>query len=89
MTEIPGWLSTEIRNEADAQFFERGKNGFVPSVHHRIAALYRGHRTNFMRCDPLYNLKSMGYEGKKNGQTAVSDDLSVLAPEPGLEPGTL
>ena len=39
--------------------------------------------------DPLYNLKSMDYKEKKNGQTAVSDDLSVLAPEPGLEPGTL
>ena len=31
----------------------------------------------------------MDYKEKKNGQTAVSDDLSVLAPEPGLEPGTL
>ena len=37
----------------------------------------------------VYNLKSMGYEEKKNGQTLISEDLSALAPEPGLEPGTL
>ena len=35
-----------------------------------------------------YPLKSMGYEEKKNGQTVISDDLSALAPQVGLEPTT-
>ena len=30
----------------------------------------------------------MGYEEKKNGQTVISDDLSALAPQAGLEPAT-
>lgn len=33
--------------------------------------------------------KSGGYEDKENGQTFVSDDLSALAPQLGLEPRTL
>ena len=33
--------------------------------------------------------KSGGYEDKENGQTVVSDDLSALAPQLGLEPRTL
>ena len=37
----------------------------------------------------VYTLKSMSCNEKKNGQTVVADDLSALAPEPGLEPGTL
>ena len=37
----------------------------------------------------VYGLKSSDCGGKKNGQTIFSDDLSALAPEPGLEPGTL
>ena len=28
------------------------------------------------------------YEEKKNGQTVISDDLSALAPQVGLEPTT-
>ena len=40
-----------------------------------------------------YSLKSMSYEEmsyeeKKNGQTVISDDLSALAPQVGLEPTT-
>lgn len=35
-----------------------------------------------------YPLKSMSYEEKKNGQTVISDDLSALAPQVGLEPTT-
>ena len=40
-----------------------------------------------------YSLKSksyeeMSYEKKKNGQTVISDDLSALAPQVGLEPTT-
>ena len=31
----------------------------------------------------------MSCNEKKSGQTAVSDDLSALAPEAGLEPATL
>ena len=30
----------------------------------------------------------MNYEEKENGQTFVSDDLSALAPQVGLEPTT-
>ena len=42
---------------------------------------------------PQYSLKSMSYEEmsyeeKKNGQTVISDDLSALAPQVGLEPTT-
>ena len=36
-----------------------------------------------------WGLKSSNYGEKENGQTVVSDDLSALAPQPGLEPGTL
>ena len=35
-----------------------------------------------------YPLKSVSYEEKKNGQTVISDDLSALAPQVGLEPTT-
>ena len=35
-----------------------------------------------------YPLKSMSYDEKKNGQTVISDDLSALAPQVGLEPTT-
>ena len=35
-----------------------------------------------------YSLKSKSYEEKKNGQTVISDDLSALAPQVGLEPTT-
>ena len=37
---------------------------------------------------PQYSLKSKSYEEKKNGQTVISDDLSALAPQVGLEPTT-
>lgn len=37
----------------------------------------------------LYDLKSVGCGENESGQTVISDDLSALAPEPGLEPGTL
>lgn len=37
----------------------------------------------------VYALKSMSYNEKKSGQTVVSDDVSALAPEAGLEPATL
>lgn len=32
--------------------------------------------------------EEMSYEEKKNGQTVISDDLSALAPQVGLEPTT-
>ena len=35
-----------------------------------------------------YNLKSMGYEEKENGQTLDFEDLSAFAPQVGLEPTT-
>ena len=35
-----------------------------------------------------YGLKSGSYEDKESGQTFVSDDLSALAPQLGLEPRT-
>ena len=35
-----------------------------------------------------YGLKSGSYEDKESGQTVVSDDLSALAPQLGLEPRT-
>ena len=37
----------------------------------------------------VFDLKSMGYKDKAKGQTVISDDLSSLAPELGLEPRTL
>ena len=37
----------------------------------------------------VFDLKSMGYKDKAKGQTLISDDLSSLAPELGLEPRTL
>ena len=37
----------------------------------------------------VFDLKSMGYKDKEKGQTLISDDLSSLAPELGLEPRTL
>ena len=37
----------------------------------------------------VYGLKSDGCKEKKNGQTLISEDLSALAPEAGLEPATL
>ena len=37
----------------------------------------------------VFDLKSVGYEGKEKGQTLNFEDLSTLAPELGLEPRTL
>ncbi len=37
----------------------------------------------------VFDLKSVGYEGKEKGQTLNSEDLSSVAPELGLEPRTL
>ena len=37
----------------------------------------------------VYDLKSVGYEEKEKGQTLISEDLSSVAPELGLEPRTL
>ena len=37
----------------------------------------------------VFDLKSVGYKDKAKGQTLISEDLSSVAPEPGLEPGTL
>ena len=37
----------------------------------------------------VFDLKSMGYKDKEKGQTLISEDLSSLAPELGLEPRTL
>ena len=39
--------------------------------------------------EPVFDLKSMGYEEKEKGQTLNFEDLSTLAPELGLEPRTL
>ena len=39
--------------------------------------------------EPVFDLKSVGYEEKEKGQTLNFEDLSSVAPEPGLEPGTL
>ena len=37
----------------------------------------------------VFDLKSMGYKDKAKGQTLISEDLSLVAPELGLEPRTL
>ena len=37
----------------------------------------------------VFDLKSMGYKDKEKGQTLNFEDLSILAPELGLEPRTL
>ena len=37
----------------------------------------------------VFDLKSMGYKDKEKGQTLISEDLSSVAPELGLEPRTL
>ena len=37
----------------------------------------------------VFDLKSMAYKDKENGQALISEDLSSVAPELGLEPRTL
>ena len=37
----------------------------------------------------VFDLKSVGYGEKEKGQTLISEDLSSVAPELGLEPRTL